>query len=62
LLSPTWTTEGPRLTRIIEDARVKYVMGEIDDAGWQAAVNSWRTGGGDKVLEEMTALYLAQNK
>lgn len=62
LISPTWTTEGPKLNKIINDARVKYIMGEIDDAGWQAAVNSWRTGGGDKVLEEMTALYLAQNK
>jgi putative aldouronate transport system substrate-binding protein len=57
LISPTRSTEGPKLDRIINDARTKYIMGEINDAGWEAAVSKWRTSGGDKILEEFTALY-----
>lgn len=60
--SPTWSTEGPTLNQIINDARTQYIMGEIDEAGWEAAVAQWRASGGDQVKKEYTELYNAQHQ
>jgi putative aldouronate transport system substrate-binding protein len=61
-ISPTQVADGPRLNNIINDARLKYIMGEINDAAWEAAVNQWRTSGGDKVIQEYTDLHIAQQR
>jgi putative aldouronate transport system substrate-binding protein len=53
--SETFAQKSAQLDKIINDARVKYIMGEIDDKGWQQAMDSWRKSGGDKVLEELNA-------
>ncbi|MEI6877017.1 MAG: extracellular solute-binding protein, partial [Spirochaetota bacterium] len=57
LVSATYSERGPILDRVIYDARVKYVMGVIDDKGWQAAVDQWLKQGGDKVIAEYTEAY-----
>jgi putative aldouronate transport system substrate-binding protein len=57
LVSDTQTTKGNELTLIIEDARIKFVLGKLDEAGWKQAVDQWRKAGGDKVIEEYNAQY-----
>ncbi|UQZ85569.1 Lipoprotein LipO precursor [Paenibacillus konkukensis] len=57
LLSDTNTQKGTDLKKAITEAQVKYVLGELDDKGWNDAVEKWRKNGGDKIIEEFTADY-----
>jgi putative aldouronate transport system substrate-binding protein len=59
LMSETNTQKGNELKTLITDAQTKYVLGELDDAGWEAVVAKWRSDGGDKIIEEFTADYNA---
>lgn len=61
LLSDTNTKSGNDLRKNITDAQVKYVLGELDEKGWNDAVEKWRKSGGDKVIEEFTADYQKNN-
>ncbi|GHT67258.1 putative ABC transporter peptide-binding protein YtcQ [Spirochaetia bacterium] len=58
-VSDTAVKLGNNLTDILRDARMKYVLGEINLAGWNAEVARWRAAGGDNVKAELTAAYLA---
>lgn len=55
--STTWTQKSSQLDKIINDARIKYIMGELNEAGWKAALDNWRKSGGDAVLSEFTQEY-----
>lgn len=57
LVSPTAVQLGSQLDKLMQDARIKFVMGELDEAGFQAKVQEWRTRGGDKIIAEYTDLY-----
>lgn len=57
--SETYGVNGANLDQILEDARTQYICGQIDDAGLEAAFANWATQGGDKVIEEVNALYQA---
>lgn len=61
LVSPTYTTSGAQLDAIIADARIQYIAGQIDEAGLQAAIDTWRSSGGDDVIKEMNDLYSELN-
>ncbi|MFD0681279.1 MULTISPECIES: extracellular solute-binding protein [unclassified Paenibacillus] len=52
LVSETQTTKGSELKPIIDDARTKFILGKLDEAGWKQAIEQWRKAGGDKVIEE----------
>lgn len=59
--SATMNERGSELTKIVEDATVKYIMGEIDKDGFQAAVTQWREQGGTQIITEYEEAYkLAQ--
>ncbi|KQX48574.1 MULTISPECIES: extracellular solute-binding protein [unclassified Paenibacillus] len=60
--SKTYSEKGGELDTLIRDAQTKFIMGKIDEAGWQAEVDKWRKAGGDKVIEEYTAEYAKQKK
>lgn len=60
--SATLAEKGSEITKIIQDARVKFIMGEIDEAGWHSAVEQWRKSGGDQALAEYTEQYNAVQK
>ncbi|MDF2961314.1 MAG: transporter substrate-binding protein [Paenibacillus sp.] len=62
LISKTLTERGTELNQVLEDARVKFIIGEIDEAGWEAEMKKWRSAGGDKVIEEMNELYSKMSK
>jgi putative aldouronate transport system substrate-binding protein len=57
LVSETQIRLGTTLSDILQDARMKYVLGQIDLAGWRAAVAQWKSAGGDQAAAELTADY-----
>ncbi|WP_019532975.1 extracellular solute-binding protein [Paenibacillus ginsengihumi] len=57
LISEVYAQKGPQLDNIINDARVKYIVGQIDDAGWEAAIELWKKSGGDDYVKEINELY-----
>lgn len=62
LTSKTYMEKGAELDTLIRDAQTKYIMGKIDDAGWEAELERWKKAGGDQVMEEFTAEYGKQKK
>ncbi|MBB3128501.1 putative aldouronate transport system substrate-binding protein [Paenibacillus rhizosphaerae] len=56
-LSPTYAERGTELNKIINDARVKFIMGATDEAGFVKATEDWRKQGGDKIIDEFTQEY-----
>ncbi|MDF2922425.1 MAG: ytcQ 2 [Paenibacillaceae bacterium] len=56
-VSTTYTEKGGELDKIMYDARVKYIMGEIDEKGYASAYAEWRKQGGDKLIAEYTEAY-----
>ncbi|MGT2784246.1 extracellular solute-binding protein [Streptococcus merionis] len=56
-ISPTYTQNGTQLDNIIQDARIQYIAGQIDDKGWEDAVELWKTSGGQNVQNELNELY-----
>ncbi|MBB3108103.1 putative aldouronate transport system substrate-binding protein [Paenibacillus phyllosphaerae] len=56
-ISNTEIEKGKELSKIIADATVKFIMGSIDEAGWQQAVEQWQQSGGSKIVEEINAEY-----
>ncbi|MGG1516599.1 extracellular solute-binding protein [Paenibacillus oryzisoli] len=57
LISATKNEKGPELDKIKTDAIVKFIMGQIDEAGYKKAMEDWKKAGGDKVIAEFTAEY-----
>lgn len=62
LISQTYTTKGAQLDNIIEDARVKYIVGQMDAKGFDAAVQQWKSSGGDQVIKEYNDEYAKYKK
>lgn len=62
LTSKTYIEKGAELDTMIRDAQTKYIMGKIDDAGWEAELGRWKKAGGDKVMEEFTAEHAKLKK
>ncbi|QYR23544.1 extracellular solute-binding protein [Paenibacillus sp. sptzw28] len=61
LLSTVYSQKGAQLDNIINDARIKYVVGQIDEAAFRSAIDVWRKTGGDDLIKEMNELYAASN-
>lgn len=57
LVSEVYAQKGQQLDNIINDARVKYIVGQIDDAGLQKEIELWLSSGGDEYIEEINRLY-----
>ncbi|WP_071131017.1 extracellular solute-binding protein [Enterococcus timonensis] len=57
LSSETYDTQWSTLVEGIEDAYYKYMMGEIDMDGFDAAVENWQKAGGDQIIKEFTESY-----
>jgi putative aldouronate transport system substrate-binding protein len=59
--SDTFIRDGDRLKQMIDDATVRYILGQADKAGFEAAVENWKSQGGDAIIEEFNASYQEQN-
>ncbi|RAV21270.1 extracellular solute-binding protein [Paenibacillus contaminans] len=62
LISQANVEKGAQLLKQVTDARGKFIMGELDEAGWQQAIETWRKNGGDQIIAEFTAEYAKINK
>ncbi len=52
---------GTDIEQIIDDARTQYICGQIDDAGFEAAAKQWLERGGDRLIEDVNAMYQADS-
>ncbi|WP_165452790.1 extracellular solute-binding protein [Paenibacillus thalictri] len=57
LISNTYMEKGKQLDSIIVDARTKFIMGELDEKGFEQMVGDWRKNGGDKIIAEYKEQY-----
>src|SRR5690606_9867123 len=57
LLSSTFMEKGKQLDQIIFDARTKFIMGEINEQDFAAAIENWQQQGGNKIMEEYKQEY-----
>lgn len=55
-VSATYSRNGAVLDKIITDAQVQYMAGEIDDQQWQQAIDKWLDAGGRQVIREYSQL------
>lgn len=56
-ISNTEIEKGKEISKIIADATVKFIMGQINEQGWEREVDKWLQSGGSKIIEEMNAEY-----
>ncbi|ASA22408.1 extracellular solute-binding protein [Paenibacillus donghaensis] len=52
LESDTYREKGKELETIILDAETKFIMGMIDEEGWNAELAKWKQAGGDQMSLE----------
>lgn len=57
LTSAIFSERGKELETMIDDAKTKFIMGKIDEAGWNAEVENWRKAGGDQLIKEYEEAY-----
>lgn len=57
--SATANERGTELEKIMVDATIKYIMGEMDDAGFKESIEKWRSSGGDQIAKEYAEAYKA---
>ncbi|MDQ0207652.1 extracellular solute-binding protein [Alkalicoccobacillus murimartini] len=57
LVSKIYAQRGQQLDNIIGDARIKYIIGELDDAGFEDAIDTWMSSGGEDYVKEINELY-----
>ena len=60
-ISTVYSQKGQQLDNIINDARIKYIVGQLDEAGLLQAFETWKKSGGDDLVKEMNELYAAAN-
>lgn len=52
LVSETFSKKNSTLSKNFDTALFKYILGQIDDTQFKAAIQQWRTDGGDKITSE----------
>ncbi|WP_020620000.1 extracellular solute-binding protein [Paenibacillus daejeonensis] len=57
LISDVYAQKGQQLDNIVNDARIKYIVGQIDEQGLEEAFQLWRTSGGDDYIAEINKLH-----
>ncbi|WP_077619401.1 extracellular solute-binding protein [Bacillus sinesaloumensis] len=62
LISEVYAQKGPQLDNIMKDARIQFIVGQIDEAGFNDAIKLWRSSGGDDYIKEINELYEASKK
>lgn len=59
-VSETYAAKGAQLDAIIKEARIKYIVGKIDEEGFMEAVAKWKSEGGSAIMQEYNADYQGQ--
>lgn len=60
-MSTSYLQNGAILDQIVVDARLKFLAGQIDEAGLTAELERWTSSGGQQVVDEMNELYQSGN-
>ncbi|GGG16452.1 extracellular solute-binding protein [Paenibacillus abyssi] len=55
--SATYTQDGVRLQELIKDATYNFMLGNLDEAGFNQAVDNWLKQGGQKIIDEFNASH-----
>ena len=55
----TYTQKGAQLDQMVEDARIKFIVGKTDEAGFKADMDLWKKSGGDDYTKEISEAYAA---
>ncbi len=55
--STTYTSVGAQLDQIISDGRIQFIVGELDETGWQNLIEDWKKQGGENVIKEVNEAY-----
>lgn len=61
-ISQVYSQKGQQLDNIINDARIKFIVGQTDEAGLKTAFETWKKSGGDDLVKEMNDLYAVAKK
>ncbi|OPH58385.1 hypothetical protein BC351_23820 [Paenibacillus ferrarius] len=61
-ISSVYSQKGQQLDNVINDARIKFIVGQSDEAALLAAFETWKKSGGDDLVKEMNELYAASKK
>ncbi|TDQ42609.1 extracellular solute-binding protein [Aureibacillus halotolerans] len=51
-ISETFDSRSQSLQQIIDDATYQYILGQTDEAGFDAAIEAWKNEGGSDVIDE----------
>ncbi|NOU94795.1 extracellular solute-binding protein [Paenibacillus sp. LMG 31456] len=62
LVSPTQAEKGTELQTIITDATYQFILGKLDETGFNRELDKWRQNGGNLIIDEMNSEYAAFNK
>lgn len=57
LESSTQNERGSELKTIIHNAVYLYILGKIDDKGFDEAITNWKKSGGEQVMKEINEAY-----
>lgn len=57
LKSKTYDEKNVELYKIISDATYNYILGHLDEEGFQQEIDRWKRNGGSKVITEYTQDY-----
>lgn len=60
--SATYGERGGILDKQLTDARIKFVMGALDEGGYKKATTDWLNNGGAKIIQEYTEEYRKYGK
>ncbi|MEH7238406.1 extracellular solute-binding protein [Bacillus sp. JJ1562] len=55
--SATFAERGELLNQKINDATYQYILGDLDKAGFEKAIEDWKKSGGDDVIKEFNESY-----
>lgn len=55
--SNVYAEKGSALDQIFRDARIQFIVGDIDEAGHGAAVETWKSQGGNDLMKELNEMY-----
>lgn len=54
--SKVYSEKGSDLDTIRRDARIQYIVGQINEAGWRAAMETWKSAGGQALIDEYNSM------
>ncbi|TDQ36373.1 extracellular solute-binding protein [Aureibacillus halotolerans] len=59
--SDTYAQKGEQLNQMIRDATWQYIIGQLDEEGFQDTIDAWKNEGGDAVIKEFNESFTASD-